>query len=61
MIEIEGANHPKILNYVDALYKKKIVGARFAIIGSGGIGFDMAEYLDMIWHMNPYVRIPKNT
>tara|TARA_B100000767_G_C19778381_1_gene544316 strand:- start:10812 stop:12851 length:2040 start_codon:yes stop_codon:yes gene_type:complete len=44
-IEIEGADHPKILNYVDVLYKKKTVGAKVAIIGSGGIGFDMAEYL----------------
>ena len=33
------------MNYVDVLYKNKPVGDKVAIIGSGGIGFDMAEYL----------------
>lgn len=44
-IDIEGANHPKVLDYVEVLYDKKPVGKSVAIIGSGGIGFDMAEYL----------------
>lgn len=44
-IKIEGADHPKVLNYADVLYKKKPVGKRVAILGAGGIGFDMAEYL----------------
>lgn len=44
-VEIEGVDHPKVMNYVDVLYKNKSVGAKVAIIGSGGIGFDMAEYL----------------
>ncbi|WP_341228596.1 NADPH-dependent 2,4-dienoyl-CoA reductase [uncultured Arcticibacterium sp.] len=44
-IKIEGAEHPKVLNYADVLYKKKPVGKRVAILGAGGIGFDMAEYL----------------
>jgi 2,4-dienoyl-CoA reductase (NADPH2) len=44
-VEFEGSDHPKVLNYADVLYRKKLVGKSVAIIGSGGIGFDMAEYL----------------
>ena len=44
-IAIEGVDHPKVLDYVDVLYKNKTVGKKVAIIGAGGIGFDMAEYL----------------
>ena len=44
-VQIDGIDHPKVMNYVDVLYKKKAVGNKVAIIGSGGIGFDMAEYL----------------
>ena len=44
-LEIEGVRHPKVLDYVDVLYKNKNVGDKVAIVGAGGIGFDMAEYL----------------
>ncbi|MGH1434708.1 MAG: FAD-dependent oxidoreductase [Lewinella sp.] len=44
-IELPGQNHPKVLSYIDVLYHKKKVGEKVAIIGAGGIGFDMAEYL----------------
>lgn len=44
-LEIEGINHPKVLDYVDVLYKNKSVGDKVAIVGAGGIGFDMAEFL----------------
>ena len=44
-LEIEGVHHPKVLDYVDVLYKNKNVGDKVAIVGAGGIGFDMAEYL----------------
>ena len=44
-LEIEGIHHPKVLDYVDVLYKNKSVGEKVAIVGAGGIGFDMAEYL----------------
>ena len=44
-MEIEGINHAKVLDYAEVLYHKKPVGKRVAIIGAGGIGFDMAEYL----------------
>jgi 2,4-dienoyl-CoA reductase (NADPH2) len=42
---IPGIDHPKVLSYVDVLYKKAEVGEKVAIIGAGGIGFDVAEYL----------------
>ena len=44
-IKIEGLEHPKVLSYIDVLAKKKEVGKTVAIIGAGGIGFDVAEYL----------------
>ena len=44
-VSINGIDHPKVLSYVDVLLHKKPVGKSVAIIGSGGIGFDMAEYL----------------
>ncbi|WP_093218369.1 MULTISPECIES: NADPH-dependent 2,4-dienoyl-CoA reductase [unclassified Variovorax] len=43
--EIPGINHPKVLSYVDVLTKRVQVGQRVAIIGAGGIGFDVAEFL----------------
>ena len=42
---IEGVNHPKVLGYLDVLQGNRPVGERVAIIGAGGIGFDVAEYL----------------
>jgi 2,4-dienoyl-CoA reductase (NADPH2) len=44
-LELEGIDHPKVLNYLDVLRDKKPVGEKVAIIGAGGIGFDTAEYL----------------
>lgn len=43
--EIEGIDHPKVLNYLDVIGDKKPVGDKVAIIGAGGIGFDTAEYI----------------
>jgi len=42
---IEGVGHPKVLSYIDVLRDKKTVGKRVAVIGAGGIGFDVSEYL----------------
>lgn len=42
---IEGIEHPKVLSYLDVLREGKPVGRRVAIIGAGGIGFDMGEFL----------------
>jgi 2,4-dienoyl-CoA reductase (NADPH2) len=44
-LKIEGINHPKVLSYIDVLKHKKFVGKRVAVIGAGGIGFDVSEYL----------------
>ena len=43
--EIDGINHPKVLSYIEVLNRHKSVGTTVAIIGAGGIGFDVAEYL----------------
>ena len=43
--EIEGIHHPKVLGYLDVLRDKKPVGRAVAVIGAGGIGFDVSEYL----------------
>ncbi|MHA3915804.1 2,4-dienoyl-CoA reductase FMN-binding domain-containing protein [Halovulum sp. GXIMD14793] len=42
--DIPGQSVPNVLNYIDVL-KGAEVGKRVAIIGAGGIGFDVAEYL----------------
>ena len=43
--KIAGQDHPNVLSYIEVLREKKPVGKRVAIIGAGGIGFDVAEYL----------------
>jgi 2,4-dienoyl-CoA reductase (NADPH2) len=42
---IEGEEHAKVLTYTDVVLNKKTVGKKVAIIGAGGIGFDVAEFL----------------
>jgi 2,4-dienoyl-CoA reductase (NADPH2) len=42
--KIPGQDHPKVLSYIEVLRGAK-VGDRVAVIGAGGIGFDVAEYL----------------
>jgi 2,4-dienoyl-CoA reductase (NADPH2) len=44
-LDIDGANHPKVVSYADVLQNKVTVGQSVALIGAGGIGFDVAEYL----------------
>ena len=43
--KIPGQDHPMVLSYLDVLRHHKPVGQRVVIIGAGGIGFDVAEYL----------------
>jgi 2,4-dienoyl-CoA reductase (NADPH2) len=43
--KIEGIDHPSVLSYIEVIKEKKLVGKRVALIGAGGIGFDVAEYL----------------
>ncbi len=40
---IPGIDHPRVVGYIDAILGRKPVGKRVAIIGAGGIGFDVAE------------------
>ncbi len=42
---IPGIDHPKVLSYIDVLLHGKPVGKSVAIIGAGGIGFDVATFL----------------
>ena len=42
---IDGINHRSVVRYDEVLSGKVIVGQRVAILGAGGIGFDMAEFL----------------
>lgn len=42
---IAGIEHPKVLSYIELLTGEKNIGNNVAIIGAGGIGFDVASYL----------------
>ena len=42
---IPGQDDPRVLSYIDVLAGRAEVGARVAIVGAGGIGFDVAEFL----------------
>ena len=42
---IPGQDHPSVLSYIDVLQHDKPVGKRVAVIGAGGIGFDVSEFL----------------
>ncbi len=43
--EIAGIDHPKVVSYSDTISAKRKIGRRVALIGAGGIGFDVAEFL----------------
>ncbi|MFJ8034189.1 MULTISPECIES: NADPH-dependent 2,4-dienoyl-CoA reductase [unclassified Streptomyces] len=43
--DIPGTDHPRVVGYLDVLQGGAPVGDRVAILGAGGIGFDVAEYL----------------
>ncbi|WMX48392.1 NADPH-dependent 2,4-dienoyl-CoA reductase [Streptomyces roseicoloratus] len=42
---IEGVDHPSVVGYLDVLRDRVPVGERVAVLGAGGIGFDVAEFL----------------
>jgi 2,4-dienoyl-CoA reductase (NADPH2) len=44
-VSFEGSDDPRVLSYLDVLAHDQPVGARVAVIGAGGIGFDVAEFL----------------
>lgn len=43
--ELTGSDHPCVCSYIDLLEGRKVAGKRVAVIGAGGIGFDVAEWL----------------
>ena len=43
--DIAGIGHPKVVFYNDLLAASAMRGHKVAIVGAGGIGFDVAEYL----------------
>jgi 2,4-dienoyl-CoA reductase (NADPH2) len=44
-VNFPGHDDPRVLSYLDVLARHHPVGAKVAIIGAGGIGFDVAEFL----------------
>ena len=44
-LDLEGVDHPKVMNYLDVLRDHKPVGEKVAVIGAGGIGFDLCEFI----------------
>ncbi|MGY0618630.1 oxidoreductase [Lysobacter sp. A378] len=44
-VDFPGAGHPKVVSYLEVLGGHVTVGRKVAIIGAGGIGFDVAEFL----------------
>ncbi|MDO9380946.1 MAG: NADPH-dependent 2,4-dienoyl-CoA reductase [Nocardioidaceae bacterium] len=42
--EVEGVDHPSVVTYAEALRGERAVGDRVAIMGAGGVGFDVAEF-----------------
>jgi len=47
---IDGVDHPNVLSYVDVLLGRREVGESVALVGAGGIGFDVAEFLSHAPH-----------
>ncbi|MDR7134801.1 2,4-dienoyl-CoA reductase (NADPH2) [Lysobacter niastensis] len=44
-VDLLGSDHPKVVGYLDVLSGRVVPGRKVAIIGAGGIGFDVAEFL----------------
>lgn len=44
-LDLKGFEHPKVKSYLNVLRDKEVIGNKVAIIGAGGIGFDVACYL----------------
>jgi 2,4-dienoyl-CoA reductase (NADPH2) len=44
-LNLPGIDHPNVCSYIDVLTGRRTIGRRVALIGAGGIGFDVAEYL----------------
>ncbi|HLS84223.1 MAG TPA: NADPH-dependent 2,4-dienoyl-CoA reductase [Arenimonas sp.] len=44
-VDFPGADHPRVVSYLDVLRGRVVPGRKVAIVGAGGIGFDVAEFL----------------
>src|SRR5688500_8296930 len=44
-VDFAGADHAKVVSYLDVLTGRVVCGPRVALVGAGGIGFDVAEFL----------------
>lgn len=42
---IDGIDHPSVFNYQQVLSKEAVMGKKVAVLGAGGIGYDMSEFL----------------
>lgn len=42
---IEGVDHPSVMTYAQAVLGEREIGHRVAVLGAGGIGFDVSEFL----------------
>ncbi|WP_311064941.1 NADPH-dependent 2,4-dienoyl-CoA reductase [Halomonas sp. DWK9] len=49
-LALPGADHPSVLSYAEAIEQPERVGKRVAVIGAGGIGFDVSELLSHEGH-----------
>ena len=47
---IPGIDHPKVLTYAELVREEKPVGKKVAVIGAGGIGYDISEFLTVDGH-----------
>ena len=56
--EIPGQDGPNVLDYIDVLRGKAEIGEKVAVIGAGGIGFDVSEYLTQLGE-SPSVNLPE--
>ncbi len=48
--DITGIDHPKVLTYAELVREEKPVGKKVAVIGAGGIGYDVSEFLTVDGH-----------
>ena len=44
-VDFPGTDHPKVASYLDVLSGRVRCGRKVALVGAGGIGFDVAEFL----------------
>jgi 2,4-dienoyl-CoA reductase (NADPH2) len=56
--ELPGIDHPMVASYVDVILGRRAVGRRVAIVGAGGIGFDVAE---LVSHSGPSAALDVDT